>query len=56
MNQSIPRDWKPVRGNCYPVREELKEIGARWDRETGMWWVPPSKEAAAREIVEERRR
>lgn len=56
MSQNIPRDWKPVRGNAYPVREELKEIGARWDRATQLWWVPPAKEAEAREIVERRGR
>ena len=51
---SIPRDWKPVRGNAYPVKEALKELGARWDRDTGLWWVPPEKEPEARRLVEAR--
>lgn len=31
MANNIPKDWKMLRGNAYPWRVELKEMGARWD-------------------------
>jgi Domain of unknown function (DUF5710) len=51
----IPTDWKLVRGNCYPVREELKDLGARWDRETQSWYVAPERLREAEALVEDQR-
>ena len=49
----IPKDWKPVRSRkTYQLREELKELGARWDRDTQMWWVSPEKEREANDLAE----
>lgn len=50
----IPKDWKPVRGNTYRLKEELKELGARWDRDTQLWWVAPERFREAADLVEER--
>ncbi len=35
----IPKDWRAVHGNTYPVKEELKALGGRFDRDTSVWWV-----------------
>jgi hypothetical protein len=51
---SIPKDWKPVRGATYRIKEELKEMGARWDRDTSLWWVHPARLQDAEELVRER--
>jgi hypothetical protein len=55
MNE-IPDDWKAVRGNTYSVREELKALGARWDRETGFWYVPPDNLREAERLADDARR
>ena len=49
---NIPNNWKPIRGRTYPIKEELKELGAKWDRDTGLWWIDPSKLHEAEELVE----
>lgn len=30
----------PVSGNTYPVKEQLKSLGARWNRDRKCWMVP----------------
>ena len=50
---SIPKDWKVVRGYGFFVREELKELGARWDRDTGAWYCPPDKLRECEALMEE---
>jgi hypothetical protein len=51
---SIPDHYRPLKSNSYTdtVREELKERGGRFDRETGLWWVPPEKLKEAEELLE----
>lgn len=51
----IPKDWRAVRGDTYPVREELKALGCRWDRDTGLWWAPPDLLREAEDLVENAR-
>lgn len=29
---NIPRDYKSIRGDTYPVKEELKQFGTIWER------------------------
>lgn len=41
-----------ITGNTYPVREELRALGGRWDPRAKGWRVPRSREAEARQIVE----
>lgn len=40
-----------VIGNTYPVREQLKAIGGRWNPEKKVWMVPDEKAEQARQIV-----
>jgi len=40
-----------VTGNTYPVKEQLKAIGARWSSATKLWLVPIDKADTARAIV-----
>jgi len=41
----------PVTGNTYPVKDELKQLGARWDAASRVWKVPDSRLADAQRIV-----
>jgi hypothetical protein len=41
-----------IPGNTYPVREELKALGATWDKEGRTWRIAPEKLALARAVVE----
>ena len=41
----------PITGNTYPVRDRLKELGARWDPEQRCWMVPEALAVTARRIV-----
>lgn len=41
----------PIEGNTYPVREQLKELGGRWDPEQRVWMVPEIVAADARRLV-----
>lgn len=40
-----------VRGNSYPVKEQLKKLGARWNGDEKCWMVSESKEAQANALV-----
>ena len=44
-------EWIEVRGNTYPVREQLKALGARWDATARVWRVPAEKAAEAQALV-----
>jgi hypothetical protein len=41
-----------VTGNTYPVKEQLKKLGAKWDAESKCWMVPFHSAAQAKAIVE----
>lgn len=41
----------PLRGNTYPVKEQLKALGAKWNKEDGCWRVPSARLAEAEAIV-----
>lgn len=32
-------------GNTYPIKDSLKEIGAKWDADAKAWWVGATKRA-----------
>lgn len=53
MSLSIPASWKALRGVTYPVREELLALGARWDRDTALWWIAPEKHREAQALIDE---
>lgn len=40
-----------ISGNTYPVREQLKALGARWNAADKAWMVDDSKADQARAIV-----
>lgn len=40
-----------ITGNTYPVKEQLKALGARWNAENKAWMVTPANADAARKIV-----
>lgn len=40
-----------ITGNTYPVKEQLKAIGARWNADAKAWMVTPDKAEQARQIV-----
>lgn len=40
-----------ITGNTYPVKESLKALGARWNREQKAWMISADKADQARQIV-----
>lgn len=40
-----------ITGNTYPVKDKLKELGARWDGVDRVWRVDADKAQVARDIV-----
>jgi hypothetical protein len=45
------KDLVAVTGNTYPVKEQLKALGARWNADAKAWMVTPDKADQARAIV-----
>jgi hypothetical protein len=42
----------PISGNTYPVKEQLKALGAKWNAENKCWMIDPAKQQQALKIVE----
>ena len=40
-----------ITGNTYPVKDQLRALGGRWDPGTKGWRVPAAKAAEARALV-----
>lgn len=40
-----------ITGNTYPVKEQIKTLGGRWDADRKAWMVPADKAEAARKLV-----
>ena len=40
-----------ITGNTYPVKEEIKAMGGKWDSLNQGWQVPASRAPAARKLV-----
>lgn len=45
------RKMKPVTGNTYPVKEQIKALGGRWDGDNKVWMVPDDKYDEAVKLV-----
>lgn len=45
-------DIVTVTGNTYPVKEQIKALGGRWNKAAGGWDVPAERAAEVRAIVE----
>lgn len=41
----------PVIGNTYPVKDQLKALGGRWDGAAKAWMVPADRAEHARQLV-----
>lgn len=44
--------WAEIHGNTYPVRDELKGLGGRWNSERKVWEVPAAAYQRAKAIVD----
>ena len=40
-----------ITGNTYPVKDQLKALGARWNPDSKAWMVPATQADVARRIV-----
>ena len=40
-----------ITGNTYPVKDQIKALGARWNADSKAWMVPADKADAARRLV-----
>lgn len=47
--------WKEIGGNTYPVKDELKRLGCRWDAAKKVWLCPPEHAKKATALVGQRR-
>ena len=41
-----------ITGNTYPVKEQIKALGGRWNAAARGWMVPTEKAAEARALVD----
>ena len=48
---NIPADFVPLYGNTYPIKDQLKQLGARFDGDEKAWFLPPDSIAKARSLV-----
>lgn len=51
MNTTTTSDLVAITGNTYPVKEQLKALGARWNADAKAWMVAPDKAEQAKAIV-----
>lgn len=48
---TIPAGYRPVFGNTFPVKDQLKALGAKWDGDRKLWHVPAAVYDAAVALV-----
>lgn len=41
-----------IAGNTYPVKDQIKALGGRWDRQAQGWHVPSDRADEARALVD----
>ena len=41
----------PVSGNTYPVKDQLKALGGKWNPDAKCWMIPANKADEARKLV-----
>ena len=44
-----------ITGNTYPVKEQLKQLGARWNKDARAWEIEDAYAAQAQAIVDSQR-
>ena len=42
---------KLITGNTYPVKDAIRALGGRWDKQNKGWQVPDDRAGAARALV-----
>jgi hypothetical protein len=42
----------PLKGNTYPIRVQLRDLGGEFDREKKVWMVPADRIAEARRLLQ----
>lgn len=42
---------KRISGNTYPVKEQIKALGGRWNKSANCWEVPDDKAEEAQALV-----
>lgn len=42
----------PIRGNTYPIRSQLREMGGEFDRAAKVWMIPANRVADVKELLE----
>ena len=50
-NMAAKSNMVPITGNTFPVKDQLKSIGARWNPDDKLWMITPAKLAEANSIV-----
>jgi len=41
-----------ITGNTYPVKDQLRALGGKWNADRKAWMVPPDKADEARKLVD----
>lgn len=44
--------WQEIGGNTYPVKDDLKALGCKWDPAKKIWLCPPNNAPRARRLVD----
>lgn len=52
MNTTTKQAAEAISGNTYPVKDQLKAMGARWNADAKCWMISADKADEARRIVE----
>jgi len=42
-----------ISGNTYPVKDQIKALGGRWNADAKVWMVPAERAEQARKLVED---
>ena len=50
-NKNMMTRTVAITGNTYPVKDQIKALGARWNADKKAWMVPLGKADQARKIV-----
>lgn len=40
-----------VSGNTYPIKDQIKAFGGKWDAESKSWWVPSENVKKVKELM-----
>lgn len=48
---NTPEPTVEIYGNTYPIREELKALGGKWDAERKCWLVPADRAGEAKRLL-----